>query len=173
MAATALLLLTVAKVWQYLGSISILSLQFSPKAFLIGVGLALAITISSGLLYQFWADYRRSANYYLELVLKPLVLPDYIWLGLLPGMSEELLFRGVMLPALGANTVAVVLSSVLFGILHLSGTKQWPYAVWATAIGLTLGFSAILTGNLLVPIIAHVLTNFLSGCLWKLNNKAA
>lgn len=171
MGATAIILLVIAKLWQRLGAIPLLSLQLSAKAFLIGLGIAVAITAGSGLLYRWWPAYRKSADYYLELVLRPLVLPDYIWLGLLPGLSEELLFRGVMLPALGANTLAVVVSSLLFGVLHLSGAKQWPYVIWATAIGLALGFSAILTGNLLVPIVAHVVTNFLSGCLWKWNNK--
>ncbi|HBY76884.1 MAG TPA: CPBP family intramembrane metalloprotease, partial [Cyanobacteria bacterium UBA11148] len=96
---------------------------------------------------------------------------DIIWLGLLPGMSEELLFRGVMLPAVGLNPVGVLASSLVFGILHLSGPQQWPYVVWATIVGLLLGFSALITGNLLVPIVAHVVTNWVSSCLWKLGNQ--
>ena len=44
--------------------------------------------------------------------------------------------------------------TVPIGILHLSGSEQWPYVVWATAVGLLLGYSALLTGNLLVPIVA-------------------
>jgi membrane protease YdiL (CAAX protease family) len=171
MGVTAVVLLIIAKLWQTVGSVPLLPIEFSIQDFFWGVGLSLAITAASGGLYRLWPAYRRSANYYLELVLKPLVWPDYIWLGLLPGLSEELLFRGVMLPALGANTLSVLVSSLLFGILHLSGNKQWPYAIWATAIGLALGFSAIATGNLLVPIVAHALTNFLSGCLWKWNHK--
>lgn len=173
MGVTAVVLLIIAKLWQTVGSVPLLPIQLSVEDFFWGVGLSLAITAASGGLYRLWPAYRRSANYYLELVLKPLVWPDYIWLGLLPGLSEELLFRGVMLPALGANTLSVLVSSLLFGILHLSGNKQWPYAIWATAIGLALGFSAIATGNLLVPIVAHVMTNFLSGCLWKWNNQTS
>ncbi|MDY6783736.1 MAG: CPBP family intramembrane glutamic endopeptidase [Cyanobacteriota bacterium] len=173
MGVTAIVLLVIAKLWQKVWSVPLLPMQFSGRDILWGMGLSLAITAASGGLYRLWPAYRRSANYYLELVLKPLILPDYIWLGLLPGLSEELLFRGVMLPALGANVSAVAISSVLFGVLHLSGNKQWPYAVWATAIGLALGFSAIATGNLLVPIVAHVMTNFMSGCLWKWNNKTS
>jgi membrane protease YdiL (CAAX protease family) len=101
------------------------------------------------------------------------VLPDLIWLGLLPGMSEELLFRGVMLPAVGLNAIGVVASSLLFGILHMSGRQQWPYVVWATTVGLLLGFSALATGNLLVPIVAHVVTNLVSSYLWKLDHRQA
>jgi hypothetical protein len=103
-------------------------------------------------------------------VIKPLIWADIIWLGLLPGLSEELLFRGVMLPALGLNLTAVIISSLLFGILHLSGANQWPYVVWATIIGFALGYCALVTGNLLVPIIAHIITNLVSSCLWKFNH---
>jgi hypothetical protein len=86
-------------------------------------------------------------------------------------MSEELLFRGVMLPAIGLNATGLVATSLLFGILHLSGRQQWPYVVWASVVGLLLGFSALATGNLLVPIVAHIGTNLISSYLWKLGNR--
>jgi membrane protease YdiL (CAAX protease family) len=168
MAVTALLLWIVAKLWLRFGDVILLSWKWTSMSLLLGLGIGLGITLASGLVYRLWPAYRKSADYYLELVLKPLVFPDLIWLGLLPGISEELLFRGVMLPALGLDMIAVVISSLCFGILHLSGTQQWPYVVWATAVGLILGYSALASGNLLVPIVAHILTNFLSGCFWKL-----
>ncbi|MGB5963107.1 MAG: CPBP family intramembrane glutamic endopeptidase [Coleofasciculaceae cyanobacterium] len=173
MGVTAVILLVVAKIWLYLSSVTLLPLQSTSESIFLGLGIALGITGASGLVYRLWPGYRQSADYYLELVLKPLVLPDIIWLGLLPGMSEELLFRGVMLPALGLNMTGLVATSLLFGVLHLSGPKQWPYVVWASVVGLLLGFSAIATGNLLVPIVAHVATNLISSYMWKLGNKEA
>ena len=135
MGVTAILLWLVAKLWLHFGSVSLLPLSWSATVLPVGIGLGLAITAASLLVYRFWAAYRRSADFYLEFVLKPLVLPDIIWVALLPGLSEELLFRGVMLPALGLNITGVVVSSLCFGILHLSGAEQWAYAVWATAFG--------------------------------------
>ncbi|HEY9613289.1 CPBP family intramembrane glutamic endopeptidase [Allocoleopsis sp.] len=173
MGVTALVLLFIAKLWLHLGSVTLLPLQGTAEALLLGLGIALGITALSSLVYRLWPAYRQSADYYLQMVLKPLVLPDLIWLGLLPGMSEELLFRGVMLPAVGLNATGVVASSLLFGVLHLSGPQQWPYVVWATAVGLLLGFSALATGNLLVPIVAHIVTNLLSSYLWKLDHRRA
>ncbi len=167
MGVTAVLLLIVAKVWQKLGSIALLNVQLSSNAFLWGIGVAGGIIAASSIIYRLWPAYRRSADAYLELVIKPLIWPDLIWLGLLPGLSEELLFRGVMLPALGLDLTAVIFSSLLFGILHLSGFQQWPYVVWATVVGFALGYSALVTGNLLVPIVAHILTNLVSSILWK------
>jgi membrane protease YdiL (CAAX protease family) len=87
----------------------------------------------------------------------------------LPGLSEELLFRGIMLPALGLNLTAVIVSSLVFGVLHLSGLQQWPYVIWATIVGFALGYTALVTGNLMVPIVAHIVTNLVSSSLWKLN----
>lgn len=172
MGMTAILLLIVAKGWQYLGSVSLFPIGFNFPAVLIGFAIAgLIILISSGI-YNIWPAYRRSAQHYLELVLKPLAISDTLWLGLLPGLSEELLFRGVMIPALGSGVIAVVISSVLFGVLHLGGIQQWPYGLWATAVGIILGTMMIITGNLLIPIVAHIITNFVSSLIWKLENKS-
>lgn len=169
MGITAVLLLAIAKIWQKLSAIQLLSIQFNFQALWWSLGLAIGITIASSIIYRLWPAYRRSADIYLELVIKPLMWADLIWLGLLPGLSEELLFRGVMLPALGLNLAAVILSSILFGVLHLSGAGQWPYVVWAAIVGFALGYCALVTGNLLVPVIAHIITNLVSGSLWKFN----
>ncbi|MBC1241965.1 CPBP family intramembrane glutamic endopeptidase [Nostoc sp. 2RC] len=168
MGATAIILLIVAKLWLYFGNFSLFSWNFNERDLLLGVGLGFAITALSGLTYRLWSSYRKSADFYLEVILKPLTLPDLIWLGLLPGLSEELLFRGVMLPALGFDDLAVIVSSLCFGVLHLSGSQQWPYVVWASIVGIILGYSALLTGNLLVPIAAHIMTNWISSYMWKI-----
>ena len=172
MGVTAIMLLAVAKLWLLFGSVSLLPVKLIGIDLLKGCALGLAITGGSAIVYHLWPGYRRSADVYLEVVLKPLFWPDLIWLGLLPGLSEELLFRGVMLSALGLNVTGVVLSSFCFGILHLGGMDQWPYAVWATAVGLLLGYSVLATGNLLVPITAHICTNLISSCVWKWEHNA-
>ena len=170
MAVTAVLLLLIAKLWLQFSD-SLLPWKWTGMALASGIGLGLTITVASRLVYHLWPDYRRSADFYLELVLTPLLLPDLIWLGLLPGLSEELLFRGVMLPALGLDLSSVVISSICFGVLHFNSSQQWPYVIWATTVGLLLGYSALLTGNLLVPTVAHILTNLISSYFWKLRLK--
>lgn len=166
--ATAIFLWIVAKLWLRFGNFYLMSWRWEESELLLGAALGVIITVLSSLVYNFWGSYRQSADYYLDIVLKPLVLPDLIWIGLLPGLSEELLFRGVMLPALGLNHLAAIASSVCFGVLHLSGPQQWSYVIWATMVGLLLSYSAIISGNLLVPIVAHIVTNLLSSCIWKL-----
>jgi len=103
MGLTALFLLVIAKIWQQVGSIPLLPLDWMGNALVLGIGLGLGISATSAVIYRLWPAYRQSANLYLEMVIKPLAWPDLLWLGLLPGLSEELLFRGVMRPALGFN----------------------------------------------------------------------
>lgn len=171
MGVTAVVLLLVARLWLILDtSAAMMAVQWSAQAGLIGVGVGLGITAASSLLYRLWPAYRQSADYYLELVIKPLALPDLIWLGLLPGLSEELLFRGVMLPAIGLTWFGLAISSLCFGVLHFSGSQHWSYVIWAAVIGAVLGLSAIYSGNLLVPIVAHITTNLISSCVWKLRS---
>ncbi|MTJ13217.1 CPBP family intramembrane metalloprotease [Anabaena sp. UHCC 0187] len=168
MGVTAIILWIVAKLWLRWGNIILFKWHWREQDLLLGISLGIIITMLSGLAYRLFPPYRKSADSYLEMVLKPLALPDLIWLGLLPGLSEELLFRGVMLPALGGDHTAVIVSSLCFGVLHLSGSEQWPYVIWATIIGIILGYSALLSGNLLLPIVAHIVTNLLSSYLWKI-----
>ena len=168
MGGTATLLFIVAKLWLSLGQVSMLPVRFTPVDVLLGLGIGMAITVASSIIYRLWPAYSRSADLYLKLVLTPLLWPDLLWLGLLPGLSEELLFRGVILAAFGFTPLGLIISSVCFGALHFSGSQQWPYVIWATIVGLILGYSAIATGNLFVPIFAHICTNLISGCLWKL-----
>lgn len=168
MGVTAVILLVITRLWLLFDtSVDLLPVEWAVSSIAWGVALGMGITAASSVVYQLWPSYRESADLYLELVLKPLVLPDLIWLGLLPGLSEELLFRGVMLPAIGLNPFGLMISSLCFGVLHFSGSQQWSYVVWATIIGFVLGGSAVLTGNLLIPITAHATTNLVSSAVWK------
>lgn len=170
MGFTAVLLLLVTKLWLQVDAVALVPVRWSVSALVLGLGVAAVVSLVSAVIYQLWPGYRQAADFYLHLILIPLRWPDLIWLGLLPGLSEELLFRGLMLPALGFNWAALMGSSLCFGLLHLSSPQQWPYGVWATFVGLFLGFCTLSTGNLLIPIVAHILTNLASSLIWKLNH---
>jgi uncharacterized protein len=161
--ATAVFLLMLAQIWGALAGIPVgAPFHLNVRDFGLGILLGLGIMGMSIVMYYGWPQYRESADRYLSLLLKPLAPQDTIWVGLLPGLSEELLFRGIALPALG-----LVLSSLLFGVAHLLDWRQWPYALWATGIGLLLGLATLWSQNLLVPVVAHVTTNILSTLFWR------
>jgi uncharacterized protein len=84
----------------------------------------------------------------------------------LAGLGEEMLFRGVIQNAtstwLGGDygpVAGLVLASLLFGSAHALSPA---YAVLATGIGLYLGGLWLATGNLLVPIAAHAVYDFVA-----------
>lgn len=167
MGITAVVLLIIARLWIWLDDVTLMETRLSGEGILWGVIVGLAITLCSEGLYRLWKGYREGADTYLNLILTPLKLGDLLWLGLLPGMSEELLFRGVMLPAIGLNWFGIAISSLCFGVLHFFSPRYWGYVVWAVVVGGILAISAIQTENLLVPVIAHTVTNCLSSYLWK------
>ncbi|MBL1209188.1 MAG: CPBP family intramembrane metalloprotease [Geminocystis sp. GBBB08] len=171
MGVTAVILLTIAQIWRTFASIRIVPVEFNITAIFLGIIIAFGIIVATSILDATLESYRRSAEDYLELIVTPLVFPDLIWLGLLPGLSEELLFRGVMIPAFGYDLFAIIVSSILFGVLHLSDKQNWYYVLWAIVIGLILGYSVYFTNNLLVPILAHSLINFFSGLIWKIKKR--
>jgi membrane protease YdiL (CAAX protease family) len=167
MAVTAIVFLAISKGWIYLTGIPMVKLYWQPEHAAIGAGIGLGVALLSSVIYELWESYRIAAQEYLEMVLTPLEPIDLIWLGLLPGLSEEMLFRGVALPALGMNGIALIITSVVFGALHMASAKHLAYTVWAIAVGMMLGAVTIYTGNLLSAIVAHILTNSLSGSIWK------
>ena len=167
MGVTAVLLAVISKLWLWLGNVTLLNARWDNTDALKGVALGLVVVVLSRGLYFLWPQYRACAEQYMTTIVAPLEWPDMIWLGLLPSMSEELLFRGVALGALGLTPLAIAATSIAFGSLHLMDLKQWPYGVWAMAIGAIFGFSLLFTGNLLVPGIAHLVANILSGFIWK------
>jgi membrane protease YdiL (CAAX protease family) len=80
----------------------------------------------------------------------------------LSSLAEELVFRGLLMPWLGAWGVGV--QAALFGLAHaqLSGPSRWVWVAWASAVGLVLGVMFGLTGSLLGPLLAHAVVNGLN-----------
>lgn len=84
----------------------------------------------------------------------PVVL---VVVALLAGLSEEALFRGVVQTALAAHLpllAAVAVTAALFGVAHWITPT---YAFLAGIVGAYLGALFVLSGNLLVPVVAHAL----------------
>jgi membrane protease YdiL (CAAX protease family) len=72
---------------------------------------------------------------------------DLIFISLLAGIAEEILFRGVVQERFG-----IVIASAVFGLVHCVSPA---YVVVTAIMGLYIGALFILSGNLLVPIHLH------------------
>ncbi|MFC4526578.1 CPBP family intramembrane metalloprotease [Dyella halodurans] len=88
----------------------------------------------------------------------------WIVVSVTAGVTEELLFRGFLLEYLRGHldggphlslTLAWLLSSVAFGIGH--AYQGWVGIMRTASAGLAFGLLAILTGNLVLPILLHCL----------------
>jgi membrane protease YdiL (CAAX protease family) len=76
-------------------------------------------------------------------------------LALAAGVSEEILFRGVVQTGLARGVpawVALIATSVMFGLVHFASRA---YAAVAGIMGLYLGTLFLLQGSLLAPIVTH------------------
>jgi membrane protease YdiL (CAAX protease family) len=108
----------------------------------------------------------RRINKFFEDVLEPLLSPctliDLAGISLLAGVGEEMFFRGVLQAAFTGWMgvwAGLALASVLFGLLHAITPT---YALLAAVMGAYLGVLWHFSGNLLTPILAHALYDFLA-----------
>lgn len=89
---------------------------------------------------------------------------DLFILAAIAGVSEEIVFRGVIQPWMEASwgiTAALIGSNIVFGLAHALTPL---YAVLAALVGIYLGLSLDYGGerNLLIPVIIHGLYDFLA-----------
>jgi hypothetical protein len=82
--------------------------------------------------------------------------PRQCWiLALASGVAEELFFRGALQPSLG-----LVAASFVFAAAHFVPQRELaPWSAFSLAAGLLLGGLYEATGNLVAPVVAHVLVN--------------
>ncbi|HNR76860.1 MAG TPA: CPBP family intramembrane metalloprotease [Parvularculaceae bacterium] len=106
--------------------------------------------------------FRRSQLEFFSNIGFRLTRPRIIALSMLAGVSEELLFRGVLQTAAMEKTplvFAILAPSLLFGALH---ARTALYAAIAAGVGAYLGLLFWLTGSLVAPIIAHALYDYIA-----------
>ncbi len=121
---------------------------------MLGCGVMLTASFLFEELFPSYSALKRTMIY----LMGPLPWWMVIYLALLSGVGEELLFRGAIQPFAG-----LALTSILFGLLHM-GPQGFlsAWSVWAALAGLMLGWMFDSTGSLWPPIICHVLVNGIS-----------
>lgn len=88
----------------------------------------------------------------------PELFAAVVVIGVLAGTAEEVFFRGYMQTRLRERwpaSLAVIVTSVAFGLLHL----EWIHALMALALALWLGFITERAGSALPAVSAHVINN--------------
>jgi membrane protease YdiL (CAAX protease family) len=161
----ALLALAIP-VRQHLGLVPVPQRQ-AILSVLAGLTLWMASLGLFELQYTVWAppeSYLRQFRWLHE-QLRPAGPVDAIWsvaaIAIVPAVCEEILVRGIVLPAFArplGGPLAVVVSAGLFGLMHLDGYR-FPFTF---AVGLALGAIRLRTGALLPVILAHAALNALT-----------
>ncbi|KAL9246550.1 hypothetical protein vseg_020068 [Gypsophila vaccaria] len=137
------------------------------------IGLVLSISIARYTLLKTWTDFAESSESANTQVLTSLQPFDYLIVAFLPGVSEELLFRGALLPLFGLNWKNALAVASIFGVLHLGSGRKLSFAIWATLVGLAYGYATIATSSVVVPMTAHALNNLIGGVLWYQTSRSS
>ncbi len=141
----------------------------TPQALGQAVVAAAGLMLLVGLLVRYELPFMRRIQDKLELF-KTLLLEmshaEKIYISVLAGVSEELLFRGCLQPLVG-----IAVASVIFGALH---AFTFSYFLLATTIGAYLGVLLQWSGNLFVPMAVHALYDIfaLNQMAWIYRKKA-
>ena len=103
----------------------------------------------------------------------PLVVGTFFGILWVTALSEEFIFRGLLLPWLerwtSSPAAALAVTSLLFGSIHLGfhfhgGFPNWRFAIVAAVLGLFCGLARRQTGGIQAGMAAHALTV----AVWKM-----
>jgi hypothetical protein len=134
----------------------------------ITVIIAFAITIIIGLVYLFMTKTNPSTLSNIPDLQQLFSIPSLYLLVTLQPFCEEFFFRGFLLEKItkvGGTTIAVVTTSLLFGISHLTYTYAYT-AIVAVILGLLFALVVLKTKNLYSAIFAHTVINITSLTLY-------
>ncbi|MCF6137610.1 CPBP family intramembrane glutamic endopeptidase [Pseudalkalibacillus berkeleyi] len=87
-------------------------------------------------------------------------VPHLLIVSIVIGLSEELLFRGLL-----QENIGYVASSLLFAFMHVRYLSKPVLFIFVTALSFLLGWVFILTETLLIPIVIHILIDFVLGLI--------
>jgi membrane protease YdiL (CAAX protease family)/ADP-ribose pyrophosphatase YjhB (NUDIX family) len=137
----------------------------------IGFGVALSFVLMGSIFLAEWAGGWLTVSdggwRFQSLGPALLMLGGYLVLFILAGACEEIIFRGYILQNLRewpGTILAVVISSILFGLLHGFNPNFNPLAALnITLAGITYCYAYLITGNLWLPLAFHFSWNFFQG----------
>lgn len=121
------------------------------------IGLIAIVYGTRPLLPKIWEDLDYRASRLFAQAPFALNWPMIILLSAVAGIGEEIVFRGalqVWLETVSPVWFAIIAQAVIFAALHPISRA---YVVYVLLIGLALGVIYVVTGNLLVTMIAHFL----------------
>ncbi len=157
-------------------SVFVLQITFLPlNSFLAGINENIQLPAGLSELENMLKEMEKSAAEITEFLAKsdtlPQLLMNILVIGVIAGIGEELIFRGIVLRKLlkGLNNthVAVWLSAIIFSAIHFQFYGFLPRAM----LGALFGYLYVWTGNIRIPIAAHIFNNTVAVILFHLVHK--
>jgi hypothetical protein len=134
--------------------------------------LAIGIAATLPMLLVFWLlvnskrstfrQLREQVDWLIREMFPSRSIPQFALIATLAGVGEELLFRGVLQTTIGQWTtpiIGIAIASLLFGFAHALSKLYFAFAV---AVGVFLGWLAFEFHELVAPMVAHGLYDFLA-----------
>ncbi|NNC46939.1 MAG: CPBP family intramembrane metalloprotease [Sphingomonas sp.] len=157
--AALVVLAFVAHIWSGVWPLERFAL--TAQGFFLGIiaaiGLIAMVYGTRSLLPKIWEDLDYRAGRLFAQAPFGLTWPIIILLSAVAGIGEEIVFRGALqgwLETVSPVSIAIIAQAVIFAALHPISRA---YVVYVLLIGMALGAIYVVTGNLLVTMIAHFL----------------
>ncbi len=141
--------------------------SFDVASIAIGVAAGLASSlllalVPDWLLRSLGQQLRLVVERYQWPILAPLGPAGWIVVALAAGIGEEFFFRGFVQEAFVQRTnlvMGILLASGIFGLIHW---MHWSIVLFTGLLGIYFGLLYHLSGNIVVPILAHTAHNIVS-----------
>ncbi|EIT86557.1 hypothetical protein A374_03264 [Fictibacillus macauensis ZFHKF-1] len=155
-----LLFLVAGSILMFFTSFPWSHVTWNTKAELYGLGLAIGTVLFNLLLYKWLPLSYVDDGGINERIFSSLSLPNIALLTLVIAICEEWLFRGALQNLLGLH-----ITSICFALLHIRYLKKPVLFSVAVLLSYLLGYLYESTDNLVAPMSAHFLIDFLLGAL--------
>lgn len=141
------------------------NLKYCMWAIVIGIGVCLGHRI---FFLFFWNFVEQSLEEIGEAVITIqdqaifyTTVPGMLYEALLAPVTEEIFCRGIIFPVARqkrGNLYAVIVSSILFALVHFNGVQF----ISALFMGVVIGYAIILTDNVYIGVVIHAVNNSFS-----------
>lgn len=159
-----ILLFLFALIWSYIAKINpffSIYYNFADIIFALAAGIIfliinfLAINVLSGFI-PFFKSLKKSYQE-ISAIAVNITIPGALVIAVISGFVEEIFFRGILQQQFG-----IIIASIVFGIFHISNIKMLSYSIYTVFVGFYMGLLFLVSGNLLVPILVHIINNFIA-----------
>ncbi len=147
------------------------SIEHVIGALFLIIGTSSAVMLLSNVLAYLMPDRNSAVNEGFEDILGQMpFFPALLLIALTPAVCEEIMFRGYMMTAFKNKVklpVALIIVSILFGVMHMSLIRLLPTAI----LGIALGYALLRSESIVCSSLMHFINNGFSVFLMYYGDK--